>query len=59
MSQNIHTIQQVAIATGISETNLRNFVQRDKIKVYRLGRLIYIDTATLEALKRKEPAVAR
>jgi excisionase family DNA binding protein len=51
MSQNLHTLHEVAKETNISETNLRNMVQRNKLNVYRLGYRIYLDDATVKRLK--------
>jgi excisionase family DNA binding protein len=51
MSQNLYTLHEVAKQTDISETNLRNMVQRNKINVYRLGHRIYIDAATVKRLQ--------
>jgi excisionase family DNA binding protein len=53
MSQNLYTLHEVAKATDISETNLRNMVQRDKLTVYRLGHRIYLDEATVKRLAEK------
>jgi hypothetical protein len=51
MSQNLFTLHQVAMETNISESNLRNMVQRHQLNVYRLGNRIYVDSATVERLK--------
>jgi excisionase family DNA binding protein len=51
MSQNLYTLHEVAKQTDISETNLRNMVQRHKLNVYRLGRRIYLDDATVKRLQ--------
>jgi hypothetical protein len=56
MNQQLHTVQQAAIASGLSEGCIRNLLTRRRIKVHRLGRSIYIETAVVEQLKRRNRA---
>lgn len=54
MNGQLHTIQQAALATGLSEGCIRNYVTRRQIQVHRLGRSIYLDSATVERLKARK-----
>jgi hypothetical protein len=49
--QQLYTVYQASLASGLPESTIRNFIARRQIKVHKLGRSVYLENAVVEQLR--------
>jgi hypothetical protein len=53
MEQQLFSIQQASYASGVSECNIRNLINRGWLKIHRLGKRVYLESGEVERLAQR------
>jgi excisionase family DNA binding protein len=51
--QQLYTVHQACLITGLPESTIRNWIARRHIKTHKLGRAVYLEHAVVEQLKQR------